>query len=206
MSHTHAGSDWSRLTSPENRILPKLMTEDNRRPGMPILPSPTAIFPPMLHPPHQNDPSLAPHTSFGLSLVSPISSSVTYSHQSPSQPSALESASRTSPSEDTTTESSPHTMAALYSPHSHYASNTGLPSSDVPQRLPVPGASASLSQATFRVSLASAYNGLPGARPAPRPTSSWSLRTLASTSTILHVLSLFFDFVWPLTPCIHRPR
>ncbi|KAG8897890.1 hypothetical protein FRB99_007857, partial [Tulasnella sp. 403] len=33
----------------------------------------------------------------------------------------------------------------------------------------------------------------------------YALSNLAPTHTILHILSLFFDFVWPLTPCIHRP-
>ncbi|KAG8916397.1 hypothetical protein FRC01_003179, partial [Tulasnella sp. 417] len=39
----------------------------------------------------------------------------------------------------------------------------------------------------------------------PAGTQPYCLNNLAPTSTILHILSLFFDFVWPLTPCIHRP-
>lgn len=40
----------------------------------------------------------------------------------------------------------------------------------------------------------------------PAGTQPYCLNNYAPTSTILHILSLFFDFVWPLTPCIHRPR
>ncbi|KIO27417.1 hypothetical protein M407DRAFT_7297 [Tulasnella calospora MUT 4182] len=39
----------------------------------------------------------------------------------------------------------------------------------------------------------------------PAGTQPYCLNNYAPTSTILHILSLFFDFVWPLTPCIHRP-
>ncbi|KAG8873863.1 hypothetical protein FRB98_008757 [Tulasnella sp. 332] len=33
----------------------------------------------------------------------------------------------------------------------------------------------------------------------------YSLSQFASPSIILHILSLFFDYIYPLTPCIHRP-
>ncbi|KAG8936391.1 hypothetical protein FRC02_002615 [Tulasnella sp. 418] len=31
------------------------------------------------------------------------------------------------------------------------------------------------------------------------------LRTLADPSLIMHILALFFEFVYPLTPCVHKP-
>ena len=33
-----------------------------------------------------------------------------------------------------------------------------------------------------------------------------SLTTLAPMPLIMHIISLFFDFVYPLTPCVHKPR
>lgn len=50
----------------------------------------------------------------------------------------------------------------------------------------------------------------PNSQPIHPPLSSFhrahTLETIAPMPLIMHILSLFFDYVYPLTPCVHKPR
>ncbi|KAG8851029.1 hypothetical protein FRB96_009511 [Tulasnella sp. 330] len=220
--HPHAPhskeSDWRSVASPHTQILPRLQQTDDASQRSAALQSPTAIFPPMMPPngPQQQHlnheiSTLSPTTANAFSsmnLISPVGSSNTaYSSSVPH--SILDGANKASPSDDAMSGSSPYTTA-MYSPQSHYSGSATL-STDQHGQLAQQQLHQHLTHAgpsglsTFHRVGDSGNNGLPGSKPTPRSTKSWSLTNLAPTPTILHVLSLFFDFVWPLTPCIHRP-
>ncbi len=108
--------------------------------------------------------------------------------------------------------------SSTFSPQSHSSpSSTMFPPPVPSQSFPPPVSSlytgGPYPQSTTSLSSRTVASGSPLTPHLPAPLSPANfaggrmrLTDLAPTTTIHHVLSLFFDYIWPLTPCVHRPR